>query len=50
MNVNGVDESTSTTLVYEGGRTATLVTHSHVQMPNEALVFGTSGTLKVNLN
>jgi len=47
MNPNGVDESTSTTLIYEGGRTATFVTHSHVMMPNEAFAFGTKGTLKL---
>jgi dihydrodiol dehydrogenase / D-xylose 1-dehydrogenase (NADP) len=47
MNVNGVDESTSTTLVFSNGRTATLITHSRVELPNEAFVFGTKKTLKV---
>jgi len=47
MNSEGVDESTSTTLVYSGGRTATLVTHTRVLLPNEALAVGTKGTLKL---
>jgi len=47
MNVNGVDESTSTTLIFSNGRTATLITHSRVQLPNEAFVFGTKKTIKV---
>jgi len=48
MNVNGVDESTSTTLVFSNGRTATLITHSKVELPNEAIVFGTKKTIKVH--
>lgn len=49
MNKGGVDESTSTTLLYSNGRTATLITHCRVEMPNEAIVVGTKGTLKVRL-
>lgn len=47
MNANGVDESSSTTLVFSNGRTATLVTHSKVELPNEAVLYGTKQTLKV---
>ena len=35
LNQEGTDESTSTTLVYSGGRTATLITHSRVKLPCE---------------
>jgi len=47
LNADGVDESTSTTLIFSNGRTATLVTHSRVDLPNEAFVIGTKQTLKV---
>ncbi|OXA52541.1 trans-1,2-dihydrobenzene-1,2-diol dehydrogenase [Folsomia candida] len=47
LNENLVDESTSTTLLYTNGRTATLVTHTKCQMPNEACIIGTKGTLKL---
>jgi len=46
---DGVDESTSTTLIYSGGRTATLLTHYGVQLPRDAYVIGSKGTLKVIL-
>jgi dihydrodiol dehydrogenase / D-xylose 1-dehydrogenase (NADP) len=48
MNSQGVDESTSVTLLYSGGRTATFVTNTKVEMPNEAFAVGTKGTLKLN--
>jgi len=47
QNSEGVDDSTSTTLLFSGGRTATLVTNSHVKLPNEAFAVGTKGTLKL---
>ncbi|CAL8116953.1 unnamed protein product [Orchesella dallaii] len=47
MNANGVDESSSTTLVFSNGRTATLLTHARVELPNEAVVFGTKKTIKM---
>lgn len=50
MNVNGVDESASTTLLFSNGRTATLIVNARVQLPNEAFVFGTKQTLKVWTN
>jgi len=45
MGEDGVDESTSATLTYKNGRTATLITHSRVKLPNEAIIVGTKGTL-----
>ncbi|CAL8116955.1 unnamed protein product [Orchesella dallaii] len=47
MNVDGVDESSSSTLIFSNGRTATLLTHSRVDLPNEAVVYGTKKTVKV---
>jgi len=47
LNAGGVDQSTTATLIFSNGRTATLVTHYKVDLPNEAYIFGTKGTLKV---
>ncbi|KAK2583004.1 hypothetical protein KPH14_009049 [Odynerus spinipes] len=47
LNEEGVDISTSTTLQYKGNRTATVLTHSLVDMPNEAYISGTKGTIHV---
>jgi dihydrodiol dehydrogenase / D-xylose 1-dehydrogenase (NADP) len=47
LNNDRVDESTSASLTYSGGRTATLVTHGRVRLPNEAIVVGTKGTIRV---
>jgi dihydrodiol dehydrogenase / D-xylose 1-dehydrogenase (NADP) len=35
LNSHGVDESTSSTLLYPNGKTATLITHCKVELPNE---------------
>jgi dihydrodiol dehydrogenase / D-xylose 1-dehydrogenase (NADP) len=48
VNSHGVDESTSTTCVYSNGRTATLITHCRVELPNEAFIVGTKGTIKLS--
>jgi dihydrodiol dehydrogenase / D-xylose 1-dehydrogenase (NADP) len=48
LNENGVDISTSITLKYKGGKTATLCTHARVKLPNEAYIVGTKGTIKVS--
>ena len=48
LNENGVDSSTSVTLKYKGGKTATVCTHSRVKLPNEAFIVGTKGTIKVS--
>ncbi|XP_014211051.1 trans-1,2-dihydrobenzene-1,2-diol dehydrogenase [Copidosoma floridanum] len=47
LNGEGVDSSMSATLIYSSGRTATLVTHSEVELPNEALIVGTKGTIRM---
>lgn len=47
MNASGADDSSSSTFLYPGGKTATLMTHSQVDFPNEALAIGTKGTLKL---
>ncbi|XP_076394793.1 trans-1,2-dihydrobenzene-1,2-diol dehydrogenase isoform X2 [Megachile rotundata] len=47
LNSDGVDQSVSATLLYDGNRTATIVTHSLVNLPNEAYIVGTKGTIKV---
>jgi len=47
LGSGGCDESTSATLLYSGGRTATLVTSALVKLPNEGIVVGTKGTLKL---
>lgn len=48
LGQEGCDESASLSLTYPGGRTATLVTHSRVNLPNEAVIIGTKGTLKLS--
>lgn len=47
LNEDGVDMSTSTTLLYKGNRTATLVTNAMVNLTQEASVCGTKGMIKV---
>ena len=37
LGPGGCDESASITLTYDNGRTATLVTHSRAQLPNEVI-------------
>lgn len=47
LGKGGVDESTSATILYKDGKTATLLTHSRVALPCEALIVGTGGTMKL---
>jgi len=47
LGPEGCDENSSMTLIYSSGRTASLVTHSRVNLPNEAFIIGTKGTLKL---
>lgn len=47
VNEDGVDTSVSATLSYKNGRTATIVTQSHVALSNEAIIAGTKGILRV---
>lgn len=49
LNEDGVDLSMSCVLTYPEGGTATLSTHSKVQLPNEASIIGTKGTVKVSM-
>jgi len=48
LNKDGVDETTSATLVYPGGRVATLNSSMRCLLPCEGIVVGTKGTIKVN--
>lgn len=48
VNENGVDMSMSATLLYKGNRTATIMAHALVDLPNEACVCGTKGMIKVS--
>jgi hypothetical protein len=47
-NSLGADDSSSATIIFPFGKTATLITHNSVNLENEAIVFGTKGLLKVN--
>lgn len=49
LNEDGVDLSSSATLIYSGGRTATTVAHGRVRMQNEAHIIGTKGMIKVRI-
>lgn len=47
VNENGVDMSMSATLFYKGDRTATIMSHGLVTLPNEAYICGTKGMIKL---
>lgn len=47
LNEDGVDTSMSAILTFKDGRSATLLTHAAVNLPDEAFVIGTKGTLRV---
>lgn len=47
LNDDGVDVSMSAILKYSNNRTAILSTHSLANMPNEGVIIGTSGTIKI---
>lgn len=47
LNEEGVDLSVSASFHYKGNRTATILTHSLVHLPNEAYVIGTKGMIKI---
>jgi predicted dehydrogenase len=49
LNNDGVDLSSTTTLVYPHGGTATSVTNLAVDYPNDAFVAGTKGTIHVSV-
>lgn len=47
LNQCETDESTSAILTYEGGKTAVFTTSAVLQLPNQGIIVGTKGTLKV---
>ena len=47
LNSNGVDESSSAIISYKNGKIAIVSTHSRVELPNEACIVGTKGTIKI---
>ncbi|KAJ6224179.1 hypothetical protein RDWZM_002724 [Blomia tropicalis] len=47
LNEDGVDLSVAASLKYSNGRSGTLRTHSQVNMPNEAVIVGTDGIIKL---
>ncbi|XP_043462991.1 trans-1,2-dihydrobenzene-1,2-diol dehydrogenase-like [Leptopilina heterotoma] len=47
LNNDGVDVTMSATLKYSGNRNATILTNSEVMLPNEALIIGTMGSIKI---
>ncbi|KAJ8665169.1 hypothetical protein QAD02_006831 [Eretmocerus hayati] len=46
-NDEGVDLSMSTSMTYSKGQTATIVTSSEVTLPNEAIIIGTEGMIRI---
>jgi len=47
LNEDGIDESTSATVIYSKGRTATLITHGRAKYETDAVILGTKGSIKV---
>lgn len=47
LNKFETDESAAAVFTYSEGRTAVLSTSARLQMPNEAVVVGTKGTIRV---
>jgi len=47
LNDEGCDMSMSASMSYSDGRTATILTHCGVELPNEAVIIGTEGTIRV---
>ncbi|CAL8142790.1 unnamed protein product [Orchesella dallaii] len=47
LNEHGVDDGSSTTLIYPNGVTATIVTNGRCKMECDACVYGTKGFLKL---
>ncbi|CAL8142793.1 unnamed protein product [Orchesella dallaii] len=47
LNENGVDDGTSTTLIYPNGVTATIISNGRCKMECEAYAYGTKGFLKL---
>lgn len=47
LNEDGVDVSMSATLKFQGNRIATILTNSEANLPNDAFIIGTKGTIKI---
>lgn len=47
LNASGSDESAAAIITYPDGKMAVVSTSARVKMPNEAIVVGTKGTLKL---
>ena len=48
LNKNGVDLDFTAAVQYKNNRTAALSTHSMVELPNEAIIVGSKGTIRVS--
>ncbi|XP_045122760.1 trans-1,2-dihydrobenzene-1,2-diol dehydrogenase-like [Portunus trituberculatus] len=48
LNKNGVDETISASLVYSDGRVASVSASMRANLPSEAFIVGTKGTIKVH--
>lgn len=47
LTESGFDKDASVILKYSNGRISTFLSHFKVDLPNEAIVFGTKGNIKV---
>lgn len=47
LTQDGVDGTTGALISYPGGKLASVTCSAEVEMPNEAIIVGTKGTLKV---
>uniref|UniRef100_A0A0C9QG12 Trans-1,2-dihydrobenzene-1,2-diol dehydrogenase n=1 Tax=Fopius arisanus TaxID=64838 RepID=A0A0C9QG12_9HYME len=47
LNNDEVDQSMSATMLYSNNRTATIMSHALIDLPNEAYIIGTKGTIKI---
>ncbi|KAG0725934.1 Trans-1,2-dihydrobenzene-1,2-diol dehydrogenase [Chionoecetes opilio] len=47
LNPHGVDETVTASLVYSGGRVASISASMKVDLPSEAHIIGTKGTIKI---
>lgn len=47
LNTSGTDESASAIITYPGGKTALVATSARVELPNEGVIVGTKGIIRV---
>lgn len=48
LNADGVDDNAAIVMTYPGSKTAVLSTSSLVNMTNDAIIYGSKGTIKVS--